>query len=227
MHRDQPPLPLPPGNSEQIGSTCFFIVKDEETYTYFVFHQHYGHHARGDKKLLNFHAAMLVHGGAKISDVAAALSMSPETIRQAKIKLRADGPEVFHRPRKARGHSRMDDEMIAEAERMLASGASIRKVAAELGIRHTTLCYNIEKRIVTKPRSCPEAPQRSEETAEANPKPCAEAPRRIAADAVEETGSAVPLQLIGPSERDRRDRLAPMGRAARDAKDEPRRRGES
>ena len=218
MHRDQLPLPLAPGNSKQIGKTCFFVVKDGDSYHYFVFHQCYGHHACGDKKLLNFHAAMLVHGGAKISDVASVLSMSPETVRQAMIKLHDDGPEVFHRPRKTRGRSRMDDEMIAKAERMLASGLSIRKVAAELGIRHTTLCYNIEKRVVSKPRSCAEAPQRSEEAVDANPKPCAEAPRPIAADAVEETEAARALPLIGPSERDRRDRLAPMGRAARDVK---------
>ena len=229
MHRDQPPLPLAPGNSEQIGSTCFFIVKDDETYTCFVFHQHYGHHAGGDKKLLNFHAAMLVHGGAKISDVAAALSMSPETVRQARIKLHDVGPEAFHQPRKARGRSRMDGELIAKAERKLASGKSIRKVAAELEISCPTLRYNIEKRIVANPQSCAEAPQRAEDAVAEimpDPKPCEDAPRS-AADAVEETEAALPLRLIGPSERDHRDRLAPMGRAAHDAKDGPRRRGES
>ena len=241
MHRDQLPLPLAPGNSEQIGKTCFFIVKDEETYTYFVFHQHYGHHARGDKKLLNFYAAMLVHGGAKISDVSAALSISSETVRQAKIKLRADGPEAFHRPRKARGRSRMDGELIAKAERKLASGKSIRKVAAELEISYPTLRDNIEKRVVANPKPCAEAPQSSEDAVAEiipDPKPCAEAPQssedavaeiipgpkpcadapRSAADAVEESETALPLRLIGPSERDRRDRLAPMGRAAHDVK---------
>lgn len=217
MHRNQLPLPLAPANSKQIGSTCFFIVKDDESYHYYVFHQRYGHHDRGDKKLLNFFAAMLVHGGAKISDVAAALSMSAETVRQAKIKLRDDGPDVFHRPRNARGRSRMDDEMIANAERMLASGMSIRKVAAELEIGESTLRLNIRNRVVANPQSCTEAPQRSEDSLEANPKPCAEASRNPA-DAVEETVTAPPLLLMGPSERDRRDRLAPMGRAAHDVK---------
>ena len=146
MHRNQQPLPLPPGNSMQIGNTCFFVVIDDDTYHYYVYHQHYGHHASGDKKLMNFFAAMLVHGGAKIFDVAATLTIGLETVRQAKLKLRTDGPEAFHRRRNARGHSKMDDEMIAKAERMLASGASIRKVAAELEIGESTLRLNIRNR---------------------------------------------------------------------------------
>ena len=238
MHRDQQPLPLSPGNAKQIGSTSIFVIDDDVTIRYFVYLQPIGHHPCGSKRLMNFYAALLVEGRASVSEVAAALPISLETVRQAKIKTRENGPDVFHRTRKGRGRSKMDDESIANAERLLASGKSIRKTAAELEIGESTLRHNIRNRAVANPRPVAEAPQRVEDAVEANPKPCAEtslraedsvdaieanpmpcaaAPRK-AADAFEETEAARPLPPIGPSERDRRDRLAPMGRAARDVK---------
>lgn len=238
MHRDQQPLPLSPGNAKQIGSTSFYVINDDVTIRYFVYLQPIGHHPCANKRLMNFYAALFVEGGASVSDVAAALPISLETVRQAKIKTRENGPDVFHRTRKGRGRSKMDDEMIANAERLLASGKSIRKTAAELEISESTLRHNIQNRAVANPRSIAEAPQRVEDAVDANPKPCtetslraedsveaieanqmpcAEAPRK-AADAFEETEASRALPLVDPSERDRRDRLAPMGRAARDVK---------
>ena len=55
MHRDQQPLPLSPENSKQIGDTCFFIIIQDDTNYYYVYHQYIGRHAPGRQEVLELH----------------------------------------------------------------------------------------------------------------------------------------------------------------------------
>ena len=199
-------LPIHPPEAVQIGTSCFsFAVMDGRT-VYFSNMEPFDFHDEDDRPAMLLRAARLAESGVRRADIQAAFGIGRSTLKRAVNKLRDRGEAAFHEPRQGRGTSVITGEAADAANRLLATGMSGSAVARELGVSAATLNHNRRRGFIgaaagERPQAEPEA-----ETDDATTVP----------EDADEAGPS-PDGLLGRSDRDRRDRAAPMGRGARDS----------
>ena len=164
--------------------------------TYFHNLQPFDFHDVADRGPMLLRAARFVESGVRRADIQAAFGISRSTLKRAVNKLREKGEASFHKPRRERGTSVITGAKKERAERLLASGMGGAALARELGVPTSTVYYNLHKGFIGG-------------TVDTKPEP----------EALETDGTPADIRedLLDRSERDRRDRAAPMGRGARDS----------
>ena len=80
-----------------------------------------------------------VTGCAKQSDIIRAFGVTPISVKRSVKIYREKGPGGFYAPRAPRGAAVLVDTVVAQAEQLLAEGASEAEVAAELELKPNTL----------------------------------------------------------------------------------------
>ena len=180
-------LPLAPPKTVHIGGSNFSYDIRGGKYHYYASFDAIGDHDENDCVERNRMIGRLArHGdGVRISDLSRAFGISRWSVMRYRDKYRDGGPDAIGRIRKPRGPARAEFARKAEAERLLAEGMSVVRVAEKMGVHFTTLYQNLRKGRI-------EAPARGPSRADA-PK---------AGGAFDRTA------------RDLRDRLARMGRGA-------------
>ena len=78
-------------------------------------------------------------GCAKQADIIRAFGVTSISVKRWVKVYRAKGPRGFYAPRVTRGPAVLVDSVIAEAEEMLAEGASVAEVAERLEVKPNTL----------------------------------------------------------------------------------------
>ena len=196
-------LPIHPPEAVQIGTSCFsFAVMDGRT-VYFSNMEPFDFHDEDDRPAMLLRVARLAESGVRRADLQAAFGIGRSTLKRAVNKLRDRGKAAFHEPRRGRGTSVITGEAADTANRLLATGMSGAAAARELGVSVATLNHNRRRGFIGAGR--PEA-------GVAGP-----GPETDDAMIAPEDAAPPPDALLGRSERDRRDRAAPMGRGAHDS----------
>ena len=80
-----------------------------------------------------------VNGCAKQSDITRVFGVTPISMKRSVKIFRAKGPKGFYAPRATRGAAVLVEAVVAEAEQLLAEGASEAEVAEKLGLKRNTL----------------------------------------------------------------------------------------
>ncbi len=194
---------LQPAEAVQIGATCFSFAISDGRMTYFHNLQPFDFHDVADRGPMLLRAARFVESGVRRADIQAAFGISRSTLKRAVRKLRERGEASFHKPRRERGTSVITGARKARAERLLASGMGGAALARELGVPTSTVYYNLHKGFIGDGRPV-----------DTRPEPEAAGPEALETDG---TAADVREDPLDRSERDRRDREAPMGRGARDS----------
>ena len=187
--------PEQPGETIVIGDTCYSFTRYQGVVTYFANQQPFDFHEVGDRhaELLRI-ANLAAIEGVKQRFLAAAFDVHIDTVRRVVVKLRKEGAASFFIRRKPRGRTAITGELQAAAERLLAEGKSGCAVARQLKISESTLSHNIRQGYIKKPGT-------------------AKSDKVTQGPVVAESELAI---LVDRSTRDQRDRVAPLGRAAKD-----------
>ncbi len=193
-------LPMHPADAVQIGASCFSFASGGGRTVYFSNLEPFDCHDEDDRPAMLLRIARFARHGIPQKVLQAAFGVGRATVQRAVRKLRDGGEAAFHEPRKGRGTSVITGATADAANRLLAEGMSGTVVARKLGVPASTVYHNIHRGFIGTGTS--DAPQAS-----------------VTDDTVGVPGGAVPSSDGPPdrSARDRRDRAAPMGRAARDS----------
>ena len=204
-------LSLLPSEAVQIGGSCFSMAVVDGRRVYFSNLEPFDSHPVSDRRALLLRIARFSEHGLRRADLEAAFDVNRSTVQRSVNRLRRQGEAGFWEPRRGRGRSAIDASTAREAERLLSAGLSGRAVAERLGIRPSTFSLNRRAGVIGGGLSMPAGSR--ERTAEVPTEP--EAPE---GDALEQAsaGGEAPARALDRSTRDSRDRVAPMGRGARD-----------
>ena len=190
-------LSMHPPEAVQIGISCFSFASVDGRTVYFSNLAPFDFHDEDDRPAMLLRIAKLAESGVRRADLEAAFGIGRSTLKRAVGKLRDRGEAAFHEPRRGRGPGVIVGETAEEANRLLARGMSGAEVARKLGVSTATLNHNRRKGFIGDGRGAKR--KRPEEAPETD------------------TAAVAGEDLLDRSERDRRDRAAPMGRGARDS----------
>ncbi len=196
-------LAMHPSDAVQIGASCFSFASEDGQTVCFSNLEPFDCHDENDRPAMRLRIARFARHGIRHRDLQAAFGVGRATVQRAADKLRNEGEAAFHEPRRGRGTSVITGETAREADRLLSKGMSGTAVARELEVPATTLNHNRRKGFIGARQPEPESA-----------KPEAQEEQPAGTDTQDED---VRAGLLGRSERDRRDREAPMGRGARDS----------
>ena len=205
-------LPMLPSEAVQIGDSCFSTAVQDGRRVYFSNLAPFDSHDVSNRPALLLRIARFAEHGLRRRDLAVAFGVNRSTVQRAVNRLQRQGEAGVLAPRRRRGPSAIDAATARKAERLLASGLSGRAVARQLGIRPSTFSLNRRSGVIgggTPSRTGPAQAAASTEAAE----PAAAAAEPAVAAAEPAVAPELPVER---SERDARDREAPMGRGARD-----------
>ncbi len=200
-------LPFSPPDATQIGTSCFsFASQNGRTFSFSNL-EPFDCHDEDDRQALLLRLARFARHGVPHRDLMAAFGISRTRVHRALDRLQRQGEAAFHRPRRGRGTQVITGALKETANRLLASGMSGAAVARELGVSVATLNHNRRRGFLGPGTQGPES-----EPAETTLDPEVDTEAEAEAGTEAEAGG----DLLDRSARDRRDRAAPMGRAARD-----------
>ena len=197
-------LSMPPAEATPIGGSCFSFASQDGRVVYFSNLEPFDSHDELDRPGMLLRIARFAEHGVRRADLAAAFGVNRSTVQRAVNRLRREGEAGFFAPRRGRGRSAIDVATAREADRLLALGLSGRAVAERLGIRPSTFSLNRRAGVIGGARARASAVPESGAGGALEPAP---------AGGEVLDGSEPPLDR---SARDSRDRVAPMGRGARD-----------
>ncbi|MFZ4539949.1 putative transposase [Propionivibrio sp.] len=132
-------LPMFPQGVTQITNSLGF-TREKDQITYFHGSLPVFTHALDD--LASFRmitSQFFVSGHAKQSQIARAFGIPLVTIKRAVKRYREGGPRAFYVERKTRGAAVLTEPVLAEAQRLLDDGLSVKDVAARLELKSDTL----------------------------------------------------------------------------------------
>jgi transposase-like protein len=132
-------LPLFPQGVTEITASLAFI-REENQITYYHGSLPVFTHARDD--LASFRmitSQFCVSGHVKQAQLARAFGIPLVTVKRAVKRYRDDGPRAFYAERKTRGAAVLTEPVLAEAQRLLDDGLSVKDVAARLELKSDTL----------------------------------------------------------------------------------------
>ena len=200
-------LSLLPAEAVQIGDTCFSMAVLDGRRVYFSNLEPFDSHPVSERRAVLLRIARFAEHGVRRAHLEEAFGVNRSTVQRAVNRLRRQGEAGFWEPRRGRGRSAIDASTAREAERLLAAKLSGRAVAKRLGIRPSTFSLNRRAGVIggsgERAAEVPASPDGAEGAA----------PEAAPAGGEVPDASARPLDR---SARDSRDRVAPMGRGARD-----------
>jgi hypothetical protein len=144
-------LPIFPDGTAHITDQLAFIKKDGQV-TYFNGHMPVFTHADDDVATFRMITSQFcVTGYVKQADIVRAFGVTPISVKRSVKIYREKGPKGFYAPRVTRGPAVLLDDVIAEAEELLAGGASEPEVAEKLELKVNTLQKAIRAGRIRKP----------------------------------------------------------------------------
>jgi hypothetical protein len=132
-------LPIFPDQCTLITAELAF-QRCEDTVVYFNGFMPVFSHAADDLASFRlFTSQLCLNGSATQPQIARAFGVPLVTVKRMCVKLRTEGPGSFFAPRPRREGSKLTDERLAQAQRMLDGGCEVPRISAELGVLQTTL----------------------------------------------------------------------------------------
>ena len=144
-------LPLFPAGTVEITDQLAVMKKDGKV-TYFngqvpVF----GHDECDIASFRMITSQFCVNGCARQSDIIRAFGVTPISVKRSVKLYHEKGPKGFYAERATRGAAVLVDSVIAQAEELLAQGASDKEIAVRLGLKLNTLQKAIRDKRVRSP----------------------------------------------------------------------------
>jgi hypothetical protein len=144
-------LPMFPSGVTQITAELAFWKQDGEV-TYFNGHLPVFCHPETDIATFRMITSQFcVNGRARQSDIIRAFGVTSISVKRSVKLYREKGPKGFYAPRVTRGAAVLVDAVVAEAEELLAGGASAAEVAEKLALKRNTLEKAIRAGRVRRP----------------------------------------------------------------------------
>jgi transposase len=144
-------LPMFPNGVTQITDELAFWKKDGDV-TYFNGHLPVFSHAETDIATFRMITSQFcVNGRAKQSDIIQAFGVTSISVKRSVKTYREKGPKGFYAPRVTRGAAVLVEAVVAQAEELLAGGASEAEVAEKLQLKLNTLQKAIRAGRVRRP----------------------------------------------------------------------------
>ena len=199
---DRPPPALPPcqaalevSPAEAIAVNSRLAIRHEgERTVYYHYLLPLHCHQRDDCRTRNRIVSQLVClGAATVAELAAALDLSERTIQRAVKARQRAGEAAFDGERARRGATALTDPaQLQQAADLLASGLSLRQVAAALGVSHGTVHRYRKEGLLPPPGASRDAPAPGTPAAEPPPRKSA----RVLLDAAAPLGRGA-LNVVG------------------------------
>ena len=199
---DRPPPALPPcqaalevSPAEAIAVNSRLAIRhegDRTVYYHYLLPLHC--HRRDDCRTRNRIVSQLVClGAATVAELAAALDLSERTIHRAVKARQRAGEAAFDGERARRAPTALTDPaQLQQAADLLASGLSLRQVAAALGVSHGTVHRYRKEGLLPPPGAARDAPAPGTPAAEPPPRKSA----RVLLDAAAPLGRGA-LNVVG------------------------------
>jgi len=144
-------LPLFPDGVTHITDQLAFMRKDGRI-TYFNGHMPVFSHAENDVATFRMITSQFcVSGYVQQTDIIRTFGVTSISVKRSVKTYREKGPKGFYAPRVTRGAAVLVDTVVAEAEELLAGGASDAEVAEQLGLKLNTLQKAIRAGRVRRP----------------------------------------------------------------------------
>jgi hypothetical protein len=144
-------LPMFPNGVIHITDQLAVMNKDGEV-TYFNGHMPVFRHAENDVTTFRMITSQFcVSGCAKQSDIIRAFGVTSISVKRSVKTYREKGPKGFYAPRVTRGAAVLVEDVVAEAEELLADGVIEAEVAEKLGLKLNTLQKAIRAGRVRRP----------------------------------------------------------------------------
>jgi len=144
-------LPLFPDGVTHITDQLAFMKKDGQV-TYFNGHMPVFSHAANDVATFRMITSQFcVSGYVQQTDIIRSFGVTSISVKRSVKTYREKGPKGFYAPRVTRGAAVLVDAVVAEAEQLLAGGASEAEVAAKLKLKLNTLQKAIRAGRVRRP----------------------------------------------------------------------------
>jgi transposase len=132
-------LPMFPNGVTHITDQLAFMKQDGHI-TYLNGHMPVFAHAENDIATFRMITSQFcVTGYVKQSDIVRAFGVTSISVKRWVKTFREKGPKAFYAPRVTRGAAVLVDDVVAEAEELLADGASTSEVANKLGVKLNTV----------------------------------------------------------------------------------------
>jgi len=144
-------LPLFPDGVTHITDQLAFMKKDGQV-TYFNGHMPVFSHAANDVATFRMITSQFcVSGYVQQTDIIRSFGVTSISVKRSVKTYREKGPKGFYAPRVTRGAAVLVDAVVAEAEQLLAGGASDAEVAEKLKLKLNTLQKAIRVGRVRRP----------------------------------------------------------------------------
>ncbi len=188
-------LPIKVPEATPIG-TFFSMVTCDGTTTYFHYLLPIDQHRADDRSARNLRIAKFAAAGCVThAEIARAYGIRRETVSRFAKQYRTEGEPSFYARRRGRGRVTVDAQTVQRASELLVEGCSGRATARQLGIAPSTFSEHRRAGIITPPAS--------RTALDDQPSAAGQKDSDIA-------------DMVDRAVRDRRDKQAPMGRAAHD-----------
>jgi len=179
-------LPVIPDGATSINN-CVSILRENGQWTYYYgLHPVFAHPERDRRSFRMFTAQLVDQGMCHQVDIVRTFGVSKNSVKRGVKKFREEGIDAFYRPRQRRGATVMKEEVIRRVQESLNRGCSLKKVAAELGIKYDTLRKAVDQGRVQQP----EADKANLDCAAPGPSAASDKSERSEADAAAEIGMA-------------------------------------
>ena len=144
-------LPLIPDGATHINDVIS-VVQDDDQWTYFYGVQPVFSHPPDDRRSFQMFTAQLVSQGAcRQVEIIRAFGVSKNSVLRSVKKYREEGIQAFYGPRRGRGSTVINEEVVDQAEQLFQAGASRKDVAEQLGINYETLRKAIQQGRLQEP----------------------------------------------------------------------------
>lgn len=144
-------LPLFPDGATHITDQLAFMKKDGQI-TYFNGHMPVFSHAENDVATFRMITSQFcVSGYVQQTDIIRTFGVTSISVKRSVKTYREKGPKGFYAARVTRGAAVLVDTVVAEAEELLADGASDAEVAETLKLKVNTLQKAIRAGRVRRP----------------------------------------------------------------------------
>ena len=145
-------LPLIPDGATPINE-YLSVIRGRGQWTYFLGVRPVFAHDETDRPSFRMFTAQLIcQGDCRQTDIVRTFGVSAHSVKRSVKKFREQGIKAFYRPRRGRGATVLNPEVVRQAQEGLYRGGSRRQVAEQLGVKLETLRKAINQGRVFEPR---------------------------------------------------------------------------
>ena len=132
-------LPLYPQGVTQISADLSFLREGEQI-TYYHYNLPVFTHAESDLATFRMVTSQFcVNGHVTQAQLSRVFGVPLVTVKRAIKRFRDEGPRGFYAEKKTRGAAVLTEPVLAEAQRLLDDGRSVKEVATQLELKSDTL----------------------------------------------------------------------------------------